>query len=137
MCIGRFAAAILRSRSGRLNAINGQDRRCNRIGVPSSSQWRSAIRGCSCSIGFHERGLMLSPGGRVSYVFILPSIPVIPHYGNDSRLKFHRSGNITPPIRPPIILPFILVTVYDRVEFMYETPSFIVYENARDSCRKV
>lgn len=50
-------------RSGRLNAINGHDRGCNRIGV-TPGQWRSAIRGgCSCSIGFH--GGLMFPGGKL------------------------------------------------------------------------
>lgn len=55
-------------RSGRLSAINGRDRRCNRIGVTPGPMGDSAIRvGRSCSIGFHERGLMLPRrrGGRL------------------------------------------------------------------------
>lgn len=62
-------------RSGRLNAINGHDRRCNRIGV-TPGQWRSAIKVVvRARLAFTREG-WCSP--RVSYVFILPSIPVIP-----------------------------------------------------------
>lgn len=106
-------------RSGRLNAINGHDRRCNRIGV-TPGQWGSAIRGggCSCSIGFHEgtRGLMFWRPG-VSHVFILPSIPVIPlrerltlAFKISSSWKRYRAPRRAVPHRALANSPFELVT---------------------------
>lgn len=131
------------SRSGRLNAINGQDRRCNRIGVPPRANGALRLGGWLFVLDWLSRARVdASPrrrGRGVSYVFIYSTI--------DSRypitettlhsLAFKISSFWKHYTDPPIISPFIYWrSVYDRVEFMYETPSFFlssIHGNVRDS----